>query len=155
MTSTESIYNFRQLDDKLATGGQPDESELHAIAAAGYQVVINLGLDDAPYAIPQERTILESLGLRYEHIPVDFEAPEVERFFAFRDLYRSLAERKCFIHCAANKRVSTFMALYRMIELTWSSKEAEADMLAVWEPNAAWRKFMQQVLKQAKLFSDQ
>jgi protein tyrosine phosphatase (PTP) superfamily phosphohydrolase (DUF442 family) len=149
MTSAESIYNFRQFDDNLATGGQPDEAELRAIGAAGYQVVINLGLDEAPYAITNERTILESLGLRYEHIPVDFEAPQVERFFAFRDLYRQLAEHKCFIHCAANKRVSAFLALYRMIELGWSQQDAETEMLQIWQPNTAWRSFMQQVLAQA------
>jgi protein tyrosine phosphatase (PTP) superfamily phosphohydrolase (DUF442 family) len=149
MKTLETIYNFKQFDDNLATGGQPDEVQLHAIGAAGYEVVINLGLSDAPYAIANERAILESLGLRYEHIPVDFETPEVEQFFAFRDLYRQLAERNCFIHCAANKRVSAFMALYRMIELGWTARDAETQMLQIWQPDAAWRCFMQQVLAQA------
>jgi protein tyrosine phosphatase (PTP) superfamily phosphohydrolase (DUF442 family) len=149
MTTLEHIYNFRQFADNLATGGQPDEAELHAIGTAGYEVVINLGLSDAPYAIANERSILESLGVRYEQIPVSFEAPETEKFFAFCDLYRRLSERKCFIHCAANKRVSAFMALYRMIELGWSQPQAQAQMLQIWEPNAAWRSFMQQVLAQA------
>jgi protein tyrosine phosphatase (PTP) superfamily phosphohydrolase (DUF442 family) len=146
MVSPEQIYNFRRLQDNLATAGQPDEAELHAIGEAGFEVVINLGLADAPYALANERSILESYGLRYEHLPISFEAPEVDRFFAFRELYRSLAERNCFIHCAANKRVSCFMALYRMLELGWPQAEAEAAMLGVWQPDTTWRAFMEQIL---------
>ncbi len=146
MILPEQIYNFRRLHDKLATGGQPDEAELHTIAEAGYEVVINLGLADAPYALASEQSVLESYGVRYEHLPISFEAPEVDRFFAFRDLYKPLVERRCFIHCAANKRVSCFMALYRMVELGWSRPDAEADMLEIWEPDPTWRAFMDQVL---------
>ncbi len=144
----ETIYNFRQLTPQLATGGQPDAEELAAICRAGYRVVINLGLQDAAYALADEKQIVLAHGLHYHHLPVDFEAPEVEQFFLFRDLYRQLAEHKCFIHCAANKRVSTFIALYRIIELGWSQKDAEVEMLQLWRPNAAWRSFMQQVLTQ-------
>ncbi len=146
MALPEQIYNFKRLHDKLATGGQPDEAELHAIGEAGYEVVINLGLADAPYALASEQSILESYGVRYAHLPISFEAPEVDRFFAFRDLYNPLAEYKCFIHCAANKRVSCFMALYRILELGWSAAEAQADVLEVWQPDATWRAFMEQIL---------
>lgn len=58
--------------------------------------------------------------MAYHHLEVDFQAPDVATFFLFRDLLGTLSERKCFIHCAANKRVSAFMALYRAIELKWS-----------------------------------
>ncbi|MEJ2395493.1 MAG: protein tyrosine phosphatase family protein [Candidatus Thiodiazotropha sp.] len=149
MATPEQIYNFKQFDETLATGGQPDEAELEAIVRAGYQVVINLGLANAPYAVTHERAIVESSGLRYEHIPVDFEMPEVELFFIFRERYRQLSKQKCFIHCAANKRVSCFMALYRIVELGWQPSQAEEEMLQIWQPNEAWRSFMQQVLAQA------
>ncbi len=146
MATLESIYNFQQLEADLATGGQPDEEQLQAIADAGYEVVINLGLPDAPYAVAGERAILEGRGVRYEAIPVSFEAPEPERFSAFRRRYRQLAGRRCFIHCAANKRVSAFMALYRILELEWPREAAEAEMHRIWRPDPAWRDFIERVL---------
>lgn len=49
---TESVFatirNYRLLNDKLATSGQPSEAHFQAIAAVGYQVVINLALHDDP-----------------------------------------------------------------------------------------------------------
>jgi len=146
MVTLESIHNFLPLDARLATGGQPDEEQLRAIAEAGYEVVINLGLPDAPYAIAGERAILEGRGLRYETIPVSFEAPERERFAEFRALYRQLSDHRCFIHCAANKRVSAFMALYRMLELGWPREAAEAPMHAIWQPDPVWRDFIEKRL---------
>lgn len=142
----ESIYNFRLLGPLLATAGQPDADELQAICRAGYQVVINLGLSDAPYALADEARIIAAHGLEYHHLPVSFEAPEIERFNAFRQLYRRLSDRKCFIHCAANKRVSCFVALYRVIELDWTPADTEREMHQVWHPNAAWSDFMARVL---------
>ena len=146
----KTIINFRQHDPLLSTGGQPDAGELRAIGRAGFHVVINLGLQGAPYALIDERQIVTAHGMQYHHLPVNFKAPEIERFNAFRHLYRQLANRKCFIHCAANKRVSCFLALYRMIEMDWPQKDAEKEMRWVWEPDAAWRSFMEQVLKPYK-----
>jgi len=146
MSPLEQIHNFLPFDANLATSGQPDASQLQAIADAGYEVVINLGLPDAPYAVAGERAILEGRGVRYEAIPVSFEAPEPERFSDFRTRYRQLAGRRCFIHCAANKRVSAFMALYRILELGWSREAAEAQMHRIWRPDPAWRDFIERVL---------
>ena len=142
------IFNFRQLTPTLATAGQPDAEELLAICHAGYEVVINLGLQDAPYALQDEAKIVTGQGLEYHHLPVDFQAPEMARFHDFRELLNGLSERRCFIHCAANKRVSCFMALYRIIELGWSRQEAEREMLLIWRPDAAWQAFMDEALEQ-------
>ncbi len=48
------IVNFLQLSDRLATAGQPTIKQYPAIAAAGYQVVINLALTDSPSALADE-----------------------------------------------------------------------------------------------------
>ena len=42
----EEIYNFRWRTPDLATGGQPLEVELRAVAAAQVEAVINLALLD-------------------------------------------------------------------------------------------------------------
>jgi hypothetical protein len=57
----EDIINFLQLSDRLATAGQPTIELYPAIAAAGYQVVINLALTDSPNEIWQ--TFIETISL--------------------------------------------------------------------------------------------
>ncbi len=114
------IYNYLRLTDLIATAGRPSEEELAAVARAGFEVVVNLALHDAEYSLPDERRTVESLGLSYVHIPVAWERPlrsDLERFFEVMD---KLASRKLFIHCAANKRVSVFMALYRQLRQDWT-----------------------------------
>ncbi|HYA87386.1 MAG TPA: protein tyrosine phosphatase family protein [Nitrospirota bacterium] len=146
----QQIKNWRYLSENLATGGQPTEQQLAAIAAAGYHVVINLGLMNEDYSLADEKSFLESLGLDYVHIPVEWETPtssDLERFIA---AMKNLSDRKIFVHCAANKRVSVFIALYRILEQGWSQEDAMAGVLDVWEPNEAWCRFIEGVLSQRR-----
>ena len=71
--SIHDVYNFRQATPDLATSGQPTEEQLGAIAAAGYNVVVNLALHNDPrYSLRDEAASLSALGLDYVHIPVQF-----------------------------------------------------------------------------------
>ena len=71
---------------------------------------------------------------------------DIERFFEAMD---KLAGRKVFIPCAANKRVSVFMALYRRLRQDWTPDATMPDVRAVWEPDAVWRQFMEQMTQAA------
>jgi protein tyrosine phosphatase (PTP) superfamily phosphohydrolase (DUF442 family) len=136
-----SISNYRQLSERIATSGQPSERELAAVARAGYQVVINLGLHDAPYALQDEGGLVRSLGLEYVHIPVVWERPaeaDLERFFEAMDARQ---DRRLFVHCAANKRVAVFMALYRVLRLGWPAEEALQHVPVVSLPET-WQAFI-------------
>ena len=74
--SFSDIYNFRQASPDLASSGQPREHQLAAIAAAGYNVIINLALHDDPrYSLADEAASVRALSLEYVHIPVQFNAP--------------------------------------------------------------------------------
>ena len=141
----QGIYNYRRLTDLIATAGQPSEEELAAVAYAGFEVVVNLGLHDTEYALPDERKTAESLGMRYIHIPVDWERPtraDLEDFFKVMD---ALAGKPVLVHCAANKRVSVFMALYRRLRHDWAPGATLPDVQAIWEPDAEWRQFMEEM----------
>jgi len=142
----EHIFNFRQIDPLLATAGQPDEAQLYDIGRAGYEVVINLGLAETDYAVANERAIVESQGLIYLHLPVSFQQPAPADFSAFRQHLNALAGRKCFIHCAANKRVSVFLALYRAIEKGLPWPEARRTIDNLWQPDDNWQAFIRLVL---------
>lgn len=141
------IYNYRGVDDSLATGGQPTEGQLAAAARAGFEVVINLALHDDPrYSLPDEPGLVQSLGMEYIHIPVQFDAPgedDMLKFFAAMDQHES---KKILVHCAANMRVSAFLGLYRVIEQNWSKEAAFELMKSVWEPNAVWSSFISDMI---------
>jgi len=134
----ESIKNFVGVDVGLATAGQPSESELAEVAASGFEVVVNLGLLDPRYCLTDEAGTVRSLGLEYHHVPVDFQAPSVADFQRFRAVMAVSSGRRTFVHCAANYRVSCFVALYGEAELGWSRAEADAHVARVWAPNETW-----------------
>jgi len=140
----EDIKRFLPVGE-LATAGQPTELELGEVAANGFEVVVNLGLLDPRYCLADEGAVVRALGLEYHHLPVEFEAPAVEDFERFRAVMRGARPRRVFVHCAANYRVSCFVALYGEAELGWSRAEADAHVARVWEPNDTWLAFLRTV----------
>ncbi|MCR4347508.1 MAG: protein tyrosine phosphatase family protein [Sulfuricaulis sp.] len=139
----EKIYNYRRLSDMIATAGQPTEEELTTVTEAGFEVVVNLALHDAEYSLPDERKTVESLGMRYIHLPVVWEHPTQDDLEDFFEIMDELAGKRVFVHCAANKRVSVFMALYRLRRQGWLPDVTMPDVLAIWEPDSVWQEFLE------------
>lgn len=138
----DDIKNFIAVTDRLGTAGQPSEAQLRDVAGAGFDVVVNLGLLDPRYCLADEAGTVASLGLAYHHIPVEFTAPQDEDLQRFFDVMDAARDHKVFVHCAANYRVSSFVALYAESRLGWSAEQADAHMRRVWEPNDTWTRFI-------------
>ena len=136
------IRNFRRLGQATATGGQPTQHQLALLAHSGVEVVINLGLANAEYSLADEKGDVESLGLTYVHIPVLFQERTSADLDQFIETLSRHHDRTLFIHCAQNKRVSAFMALYRILHLGWPRDRAMADLYQVWRPDTVWRRFI-------------
>ncbi len=140
----EDIRNFVLVSEYLATGGQPSEQQVRELSGAGFDVIVNLGLFDPRYCLADEAGLARSLGVTYHHVPVDFMAPQssdLDRFFGVMDASR---DKKVFVHCAANYRASSFVALYGQAKLGWSAAEADAHVRRVWEPNETWTEFIEE-----------
>ena len=137
----EDIKNFRQVDELLGTAGQPSESQLREIALTRYEVVINLGLLDPKYCLPDEAGLVSGLGMEYHHIPVVFGGPRVSDFERFVEIMDSCRGRKVFVHCALNWRVSAFVGLYGEMRLGWSRTTADAHIRTFCEPDEVWKEF--------------
>lgn len=146
MNELKNIRNFHRLSHELASAGQPTARQLRSIAAAGYEVVVNLALHDRPYSLEDEAGAVQALGLEYVHLPVDWQAPTRGDLEAFMGLMDARQGRRIFVHCAENKRVSVFVALYRILRQGWSADAALAVVHDVWEPNAIWQAFIEQTL---------
>ena len=138
----DGIKNFIAVSDELGTAGQPSEAQLREVADAGFEVVVNLGLLDPRYCLADEAGTVTGLGLAYHHIPVDFNAPQPADLQRFCDVMDAARDQKVFVHCAANYRVSSFVALYGEARLGWSPEKGDAHVRRVWEPNETWARFM-------------
>jgi protein tyrosine phosphatase (PTP) superfamily phosphohydrolase (DUF442 family) len=148
MTSSPlaNIYNMLSLADNLGTSGQPTSTQLAAIKEAGYEVVINLATGTTPRDLPHEADVVAAQGMEYIHIPVIWDNPteaDLARFFEAMDATK---DKKRFVHCIANMRVSAFMFLYRVLRQGMPLEEARATMRQIWEPNAIWQKFIDAAL---------
>jgi len=138
----EDIKNFLPVGDLLGTAGQPTEAQVREIAEAGYQVVVNLGLLDPRYCLPDEAGLVASLGMDYHHIPVKFDAPQFSDLERFTQVMTACAGRKVFVHCAMNWRVSMFVALDHQWRKVWSAEQADLHARVFWEPNEIWTHYL-------------
>jgi uncharacterized protein (TIGR01244 family) len=144
------IKSFLQLDDHIATAGQPTVAQIAQIAAAGYDVVINLALHDQDYSLADEAGVVREAGMAYMHIPVQWEHPTRADLTRFCDAMDARRRERVFVHCAANMRVSVFMALYRILQLGWDRERAFVDVARIWQPNAVWAAFIEEMLAEQK-----
>ena len=144
-SALQGIRSFIRLSPRLATSGQPTETQFAAIATAGFESVINLALPNSTYALPNERELVAAQGMEYIHIPVVWESPRFEDFARFAAALGDRRERKVFVHCAMNMRVSTFIFLHRTPSTSVPAAEAESDLHRIWEPDETWRTFIAEV----------
>lgn len=145
----ETIPRFIRLTERLATAGQPSEQQFADVAAAGFQLVINLGLHGDPsYSLPDEAATVRELGMDYVHIPVHFSSPSLTELARFSAEMAAAAGRKVLVHCRHNKRVPVFIALDRVLRCGWSRQAAFEAMHRAWVPDATWQAFMDRALAQ-------
>jgi len=144
----EHIINFAPVNDFIATSGQPEESAFPFIKAAGYQMVIYLATSASTHHIAEEPRIVQDLGMEFVHIPVIWDSPQPGDFDQFSAILQQNKDKKIFIHCALNYRVSSFIFLYHVVYLHLDSESAWWSMLDIWDPDPTWRTFMKMVLDQ-------
>jgi protein tyrosine phosphatase (PTP) superfamily phosphohydrolase (DUF442 family) len=142
MTDVEGIRDYVRVSEMLSTGGQPTVEQLRSLAGEGFVAVVNLGLLDPAYCLADEAGLVASLAMEYYPIPVKFDDPRYEHFLAFAAVMDRLAGRKTFVHCAANKRVSCFVALYKESREGWSAERGDVFVRRVWEPDTVWSTFV-------------
>jgi enamine deaminase RidA (YjgF/YER057c/UK114 family)/protein tyrosine phosphatase (PTP) superfamily phosphohydrolase (DUF442 family) len=149
-----TIRDLLVLSERLATAGQPTADELGLVAARGFEVVINLALATSPGALPDEGSVVARHGMEYLHIPIDFTAPAVPAALSFFEAMRTRRERKLFVHCAANKRVSALVYAYRIIEGEPGPAEAAYDLARRWQPDETWRRYIDDSVAAARAALD-
>ena len=136
------IFNWRRIDDRITSSGQPSETQLAEIADLGVTRVVNLGLHTHEKALKDEAASVASLGMSYVHIPVDFAAPTEEDFARFCAVLAEPSQAPLHVHCIVNARVTAFFYRYKRDVLGSDEAEARAAMETVWKPGGVWAQFI-------------
>jgi uncharacterized protein (TIGR01244 family) len=145
--STEGIYNYLQVDEQTVTSGQPLEAQLQAAAEEGFTSVINLAPSREDNALSDEAGLVQSLGLTYYYIPVDWGNPTEQDFAAFEAAMSQRPAGKTLVHCAANYRATAFFSLYALKHLDWPVEQAEAFRATIWAGSSVpiWEMFIDEM----------
>jgi tyrosine-protein phosphatase SIW14 len=120
------IKNFGQMDGRFYRGAQPGVKDYKDLAALGINTVIDLRDD------PQqtEKSLVESVGMKYVHIPMvakKYPTPEVTE--AFLKTVNDPATGKFFLHCAGGRhRTGAMGAVYRSEFYHWTFDQAYKEM---------------------------
>jgi protein tyrosine phosphatase (PTP) superfamily phosphohydrolase (DUF442 family) len=142
MTDPIDIYAWLRLDARLTTSGQPSEVQLAALRDMGVVTVINLGLHTHERALADEAASVTALGMRYIHIPVEFDAPTEGDFVRFCEAMAAYAGEPVHVHCIVNARVSAFLYRYRRDVLRLDEHLARAALDDIWLPGGVWAAFI-------------
>ena len=142
MRDLPHILNWRRVDDRITTSGQPTEEQLADIGNLGVTHVINLGPHHNTGALEDEGASVAALGMEYIYIPVEFEAPTDADFASFCDALERLPDTQIHVHCIYNARVSAFF--YRDAKTGQGLSEADAFALmdGIWKPGDDWADFI-------------
>ncbi|MEH6557412.1 MAG: protein tyrosine phosphatase family protein [Oceanicoccus sp.] len=148
------ITNFRQYSATFASAGQPTREQFQILADQGFERVVYIAFTNNPNALTDADQRAKELGLEYMHVPVSFDNPLPDDFYAFADSMKRNPTKRTLLHCQVNARATAFSFLYRVINENVDIAEAKADMNTVWQPNEVWRDFIFEVLAQNDISPD-
>ena len=125
--SDVKIKNFGRMDDRFFRGAEPKTAaDFQALKALGINTVIDLQAE----AEPTERGMVESLGMRYVHIPmVSKKYPTEEAVAAFLKTVDDPGTGKFYLHCAGGRhRTGAMGAVYRFTKYGWNFDQVYREM---------------------------
>ena len=141
----ETICDYYQVNDNLATSGQPEPKEFKAIASAGYGVIINLATSRSTNALANEGVLVTDLNLIYVQIPVLWDEPKLSDVKAFFAIMKCFDGQKVWVHCAKNMRVSCFIYFWQKYILELPESQAIQPMQQIWQPTEVWQTLIDRV----------
>jgi protein tyrosine phosphatase (PTP) superfamily phosphohydrolase (DUF442 family) len=138
----QQIEAFLPISATIATSGQPATEQFSDIRSQGYSLIINLATPASSNWNSQEKSIVESLGMEYINISIDWEYPTLDDFENLADLIDTNTERKIWIHCAKNMRVSAMIYLYHRLRKGYTEETSRRYLDRIWQPNKIWQNFI-------------
>ena len=139
----DEITAYLKISDNLSTSGQIGYDQVALLKEEGFDIVINLApADEARNGL--EGFLVTQQGMAYIQIPVSWQNPSQRDLQLFFDVMEANKDRRVYVHCFANMRVSAFVYLYRTLHEGISEEEAKADLAKIWDPYSLeqWASFI-------------
>lgn len=140
--------NFIRLDEQLACSGQPTRDSLQRLRALGYTRVLHLVPLDVPGMLPDEPALLRAQGLRFDHVPIPWDAPSLALLDAVSGVLDDWARTPGLglVHCEVNMRASCCTFLWRVLRRREDPERCWEAVTRVWTPRGRWRVLVEQAL---------
>jgi len=124
----DGVPNAGQVTPTLFRGAQPTREGVHALAASGIAIVVDLRIEGNRVA---EKDSVSREGMRYVGIPWNCHNPSDAIVAQFLQVVRENPEKKIFVHCEHGvDRTGLMIATYRMANQGWTSEQAQQEMVA-------------------------
>jgi len=142
----KSILNYIKIDKNISTSGRLEKEQIKLVAKKGFDVIINLAMHNKG-ALPKEDKIVTKNKMIYIHIPIVWKNPKISRLKLFLNILKALQEnnKKVFIHCIMNYRVSVFIYQYKKTILKQKNlkqKNLKFKAPKKFKPNKKWQKLI-------------
>jgi protein tyrosine phosphatase (PTP) superfamily phosphohydrolase (DUF442 family) len=143
----ESIRDYVRIHDALSTSGLPEKGDFAVMGENGYEFVISICTLRDEEILENEDRLVEEAGMKYIHFPVDRERPSMRDYELLRDQLNMLMDRKVWLHCTRNRRVSALIYLYNVLERGMDSSAARFRLETIWKPGEEWERMIAQTLE--------
>jgi protein tyrosine phosphatase (PTP) superfamily phosphohydrolase (DUF442 family) len=150
----DEISNYREYSATFASSGQPTKKQLGILKNNGFERIVYIAFTNSGNAYTDEDQLVRKLGMDYVQIPVDWETPTTNDFYAFAGTMETGPARKTLLHCQVNYRASAFSFLYRVIYQGVSVADAKRDLNDVWQPNETWKEYIFKVLDENNIAAE-
>lgn len=135
------------IDPGWVTAGQPSRAGLGRLAALGFARVLYLAPSSVDDAIAEEPQLVRAQGLRFDQVPIPWEAPALAHVDAVFDCLRAGPPGRVLVHCQVNMRASTLVFLHRVLVRGHDAEQAWGDVTRVWTPRGRWRALVDAALQ--------
>ncbi len=146
----QEIINYIKINDNISSSGQPTKEQFEEIAKDNYEIIINLSAHNSENKLENEDEILSKLGLIYIHLPVDFLSPTKKNLKDFIEILSFFSEKKVWVHCIMNYRVSAFMYVYHKYILKTPFENINLEVFEKWSPDEKWQEIMKTSLDELR-----
>lgn len=137
----KKISNYIKVNKNISTSGLLTKSDIQKISKKGFDVIINLSIDDER-SLANEAKVVSKNDMVYIHIPVSWTKPQKDRMNLFFHILDGFIkeDKKVFIHCMKNYRVSVFIYLYKKNIL--KNKNVKFIAPKNYKPAKAWKRLL-------------
>lgn len=147
----DTLKNYQVNTASMVSSGLPTAKQFEVLQSLGVTRVVDL----IPGDRQAEKELVGELGLDYHNIQVDWDHPTVanfEDYVAF--MAASDNQDMTLTHCKLNWRGAVFTYLYRVTQGHEDEAQARDDLMAVWQPNNTWLRFIDRVKQHYQTNSD-